>query len=71
MASYCRTDDWKSYDDLPLYLTSDEAARVCRVSPVTMKKRRSAGKPPAYIKVGGRLLYKKEVVLAFLESCTK
>ncbi|MFJ2420027.1 helix-turn-helix domain-containing protein [Streptomyces brevispora] len=42
------------------YLTTPEAARRLGIAPATM--RRSEGRGPAYVRVGGTVVYREDVI---------
>lgn len=50
------------------YYTTEECAAILKVSPKTLETWRSRGKGPKYYKVGGRVLYKKSDIEAFIEG---
>ncbi len=52
-------------DDL---LVSEEAARFLRISPQTLNNWRSAGKGPPHVKMGGRVAYRRSVLVTWAES---
>ena len=58
-------------EDLPDLLTTSEAASVYRLKPQTMALRRLRGLPPKFIKANGRILYRKQDVLAHLEGSSR
>jgi hypothetical protein len=47
------------------HITQAELARRWRVSPRTLERWRGQGKGPAYLKIGGRIVYRKEDVADF------
>lgn len=49
------------------YMTTEELATLCRTSPGTCRYWRHIGEGPASIKVGRRVLYRREDVTAWLE----
>lgn len=49
-------------------LINDEAARLLRISPQTLSNWRSAGKGPAHVRMGGRVAYRRSVLVAWAES---
>ncbi len=53
-------------DDLPPMLTASEVAKLLRIKTKSVWERRRLGKPPFAAKVGGRLLYPRDDVLALL-----
>ena len=54
------------------YLTTDEAARVLRLSPKTLERFRLEGQGPPFFKLGpgkrARVLYKRDELHAWVES---
>lgn len=54
------------------YLTTEEAARVLRLSPKTLERFRLEGHGPPFFKLGpgkrARVLYKKDDLIAWIES---
>ena len=48
--------------------TVSGAAAVLHLSPRTLNRRRWAGLPPTFSKIGGRIVYLGEDVLAFLRE---
>lgn len=50
------------------YMTSREAAALLRVAPQTLALWRCRRKGPPWVKPGGRVLYRREAVLAWLEE---
>ena len=54
--------------DNPLYLTTDEVAEILRVKPQTLRAWRCARRGPRSFAAGGRVLYAKSDVLAFVEA---
>jgi excisionase family DNA binding protein len=55
-------------DTLPAIATRREVADFTRVSAPTLARWASEGKGPKYRRAGGRVLYQREDVLAWLES---
>ncbi|MFZ8758629.1 helix-turn-helix transcriptional regulator [Microbacterium sp. HMH0099] len=53
---------------LPEVATRDEVACFTRISKPTLARWAVEGKGPTYRKAGGRVLYRREDVLAWLES---
>ena len=47
------------------HITQAELARRWRLSPRTLERWRWQGKGPAYLKIGGRIVYRKEDVAEF------
>lgn len=56
---------------MPRYLTTAEAAGLLRLSPRTLEKHRLYGTGPEYRKIGGRVVYPTDGVLAWAESGAK
>ncbi len=53
----------------PEYLTTEEVARLCRVTPATVRWRRHVGIGPHGVRVGGRrVLYRASEVRDWIES---
>jgi len=53
----------------PEYLTTEEVARLCRVTPATVRWRRAAGIGPQGVRVGGRrVLYRASEVRNWIEA---
>ena len=50
------------------FLTEDEAARLFSLSAATLKTKRCRGGGPSYIKDGGRILYSRKALQAYLEA---
>jgi hypothetical protein len=57
-------------DELPPYLTIEEAAPIARRTPNAMRKLRLRGKGPRVRKIDGRLVIKRTDLLAWLEGET-
>ncbi|MGH1349037.1 MAG: helix-turn-helix transcriptional regulator [Nannocystales bacterium] len=53
-------------DNLPPMLVASEVATLLRIKTKSVWERRRLGKPPQAVKVGGRLLYPRDDVLALL-----
>ena len=51
-------------------LTTQQVAHYTTLSESTFEKRRSHKKSPAYIKIGGRVLYRREVIDEWLDAQT-
>jgi excisionase family DNA binding protein len=56
-----------SYQDFPLIMTTEEVAKFLRVHRTTVERYARSGELKSY-KLGGRRLYKREEVWAFLEN---
>jgi hypothetical protein len=50
--------------------TTDEAAKVLRMSARTLERRRLDGTGPKFVKLGGRVLYRPECVSAWADDRT-
>jgi len=44
------------------YLTTPEAARRLGIAPATMRVWRSEGRGPTYVRVGGTIVYREDVI---------
>jgi excisionase family DNA binding protein len=53
------------------FLTTEEVAELCRTSPATVRYWRHVGKGPASFRLGRRVLYKNEIVEAFLTEASE
>ena len=51
-------------------LNEHEAAKRLGLSVATMRRRRLLKQPPAWVKIGGRVLYRPDVLDAFIEAST-
>jgi hypothetical protein len=49
-------------------LTNDQAAAEIGLAPKTLSFWRCMGKGPAYVKLGGRVLYRRADLAAFIEA---
>ncbi len=51
-------------------LTEDQVADMLRISKKTLQQKRSAGKPPSFVKLAGgaAVRYRKEDILAYIEG---
>jgi hypothetical protein len=56
-------------DMLPARLTEHELARHWRLSRRTLQRWREARIGPPWLKIGGRVLYQRQDVLAFEKAC--
>lgn len=54
----------------PTYITSHQLAEVLNRKPNTLEQWRTHGTGPAYVRIGGRVMYDLEVVRAWLASRT-
>ena len=55
--------------DEPEYLTTSEVAKMLRCKPQTLRRRRSEGRGPAFVKFSqNRVLYRLEVVRDFMRA---
>jgi hypothetical protein len=50
------------------FLTEEEAAKLFSMSAATLKTKRCRGGGPSYIKDGGRVLYSRKSLQAYLEG---
>ena len=66
-ATQCGTD-LAAVPELPARLTREELASLWRVSPRTIERREDAGIGPRPMKIGGRVLYRREDVLAWEQA---
>ena len=57
-----------SSDTMPSRLTREELAHLWRVSPRTIERREAAGIGPRPMRIGGRVLYRREDVLAWEQA---
>ena len=55
----------------PRYLRTPEAARFLGLSGRTLEKHRTYGTGPVYSKIGGRVVYSVEDLLAWVQKGTK
>ena len=60
--------DVAAVPDLPSRLTREELALLWRVSPRTIERREATGTGPRPMKIGGRVLYRREDVLAWEQA---
>jgi hypothetical protein len=51
-------------------LTQPEAAEVTRLSERTLERHRLAGTGPAFVRLGRRIFYRREVLEAWIANCT-
>jgi predicted DNA-binding transcriptional regulator AlpA len=51
-------------------LTAEEAAEFLRLRPATLAKYRSEGGGPNFTKLGGRVVYPKQALDAWVQQCT-
>jgi len=52
----------------PIFVTERELASRISISMSTLRKRRYAGLPPQYYRVGGRIVYKLSDVVEYIDS---
>jgi predicted DNA-binding transcriptional regulator AlpA len=52
------------------FLTQNEVAALLRLSPRTLERHRLAGTGPVYVKLGRRVVYKREAVEAWAAANT-
>lgn len=55
----------------PDYLTTKEAARRLHISPRTLERHRMLGTGCAFCKIGGRVLYRRVDIEAWVERCMR
>ena len=65
MTSYPATPDSLPHDRL----TERELSRHWRCSTRTLQRLRETGRGPAWLRIGGRVLYMRSAVLAFEMRC--
>jgi len=53
---------------IPELLTTDEYARVSRRSPRTIERERSTGTGCPYVRLGGRILYRRSDIERYIEK---
>ncbi|WP_439545799.1 helix-turn-helix domain-containing protein [Sandarakinorhabdus sp.] len=53
------------------YLTSKEVARRLHISPRTLERHRMLGTGCAFSKIGGRVLYRRVDIEAWVERCMR
>ncbi len=61
--------DWRR--DMNRFLTTEEVAELCRTSPATLRYWRYVGKGPESFRLGRRVLYKIEIVEAWLAEVSE
>lgn len=49
-------------------LDTQDAAKMCGLAPQTLANYRSMGKGPSYLKIGGRIVYLLEDLIAWRDS---
>lgn len=54
-----------------ILLTEDQTSQATSLKPSTLRKRRQAGLPPRFLKIGRKVLYDQQDVEAFLDSCIR
>lgn len=52
--------------DTTRFLTVDEAAELLRMKPATLRNWRQAGKGPKALKLGGRVVYPRDTLEAWI-----
>ena len=57
-----------NHPDLPGLMTTDEVADALRITRRTLLNRRSQGQAPRGFRVGKRVLFRRDVVRAYLEQ---
>lgn len=58
-------------ENLPVYLSTVEAAQLLRLSPSTLEKHRVYGTGPSFRKIGVRVIYAAADLVAWVETGTK
>ena len=53
-----------------MLLTTDQAADILKLKPVTLKKWRVVGTGPPYIRLGGAIRYRQSDLLEYVERAT-
>jgi prophage regulatory protein len=62
-----RWQDRAALDELgPLLVDTDRAAELCGVSPATWFRLKAAGKTPAPVRLGGKVLYRVEDLVTWV-----
>jgi hypothetical protein len=56
------------HDDDPVFLDQRDAAELTRLNPRTLEKKRLQGNGPPFIKVGRRVLYDREDLIAWMRQ---
>lgn len=64
------TGEVKAARDLRLVMNDVEAAEALDVAPTTLRKWRTTGRGPAYIKLGKNVRYRLEDLTAYLQKQT-
>jgi hypothetical protein len=54
-----------------ILLNEHSASEVTGFKVATLRKRRWEGKPPQYLKIGGKVFYDKQILEDFLDSCIR
>lgn len=54
---------------MTIHLVENEFAKRCRLSPRTVQRWRTTGDGPAYLKLGGRVVYRLEDVEKWEAEC--
>lgn len=57
-------------DNLPPMFNQEVYAQAMGISLAKAERDRCLGKGPAYVKLGGAVRYKREVVLEYVDRCT-
>jgi Helix-turn-helix domain len=57
-----------THDGLPLALTQAQLAKLLNISERKLERDRHTGLGPRFCKIGRRILYRREDVLAYLEA---
>ena len=50
-------------------LNDVEVAKMLRLNPQTLRVRRMKKQPPRFLRIGGKIFYKEEDVINFMDSC--
>lgn len=58
-------------DKIPSFFNQVELANRWRISEKTLERWRYEGKKPSYVKLHGRVLYRKEDILEFESECSR
>ncbi len=66
---------WKSWDEVPLILTTDDVVHLSGLKKRTLEGRRLHKEPPPYRRLGlgptGKVIYLKAEIKTWLEETTK
>ena len=58
-------------DDIPPFLNQFELAKRWRISEKTLERWRYEKKQPSFVKIHGRILYRREDILEFERLCVR